>query len=222
MPDRTNILVPYAIVCVLNVRNYRAEGWGFAVFDYTKQQFSVGATDVVRARRSGAAIPSIQLFGSPVVVGRNVTFYSWTCCSVTSGVYATTVNASATALKKRASYVPKRLPAVPMTYDLHVGARSKTHGKFSMYVLGSPKGQYSLYASSSPTGPWSPVGSGVLPRCNRATPCHSVALHPELSPAGRLIVSYHLPGYGPGVATKHPYPHDPLSHVVVASLPCSC
>jgi hypothetical protein len=49
-----------------------------------------------------------------------------------------------------------------------------------------------------------------------------MALHPELSPAGRMNISYHLPAFGPGVATKHPYPREPLRHVVTSSIPCNC
>jgi hypothetical protein len=223
MPDKTNVLVPYAVVCVFNVNNYTPQGWGFALFNYKTQKFTVGATDVIRAQPNGAGLDASQIFGSPVVVGHNVTFYSWTCCGPTSAIYATTVNASVASLKKRASYVPKPMSGLPTTFNLHVGARSKTHNMFSMYVLNDEKGKYSLYASVSPTGPWSQVGSGVLPRCDTSPgPCHSMALHPELSPAGRLVISYHLPAYGPGIATKHPFPHDPLRHVVVASLPCDC
>jgi hypothetical protein len=92
-----------------------------------------------------------------------------------------------------------------------------------MYVLTGEKGQYSIFTASSPKGPWSQTASGVLPRCDTSpVPCHSMALHPELSPAGRLVISYHLAGYGPGIATKHPFPHEPLRHVVSASIPCGC
>jgi hypothetical protein len=223
MPDKTNVLVPYAVVCVRNFKEYTAQGWGFSLFNYKRQKFTVGATDVIKADKSGAAIPSSAVYGSPIIVGHNVTFYSWACCGADSAVYRTTVKASAAALKRRTSYTPQPVTGLPATYDLHVAPRSKTHNRFSMYVLGDAKGAYRLYASSSPSGAWTQVGSGVLPRCNTSpSPCHSMALHPELSPAGRLVISYHVPAFGPGIPKKHPYPHDPLRHVVSASLPCQC
>ncbi len=223
MPDRKNILVPYAILCVFNVRNFTLEGWGFALFNYKKRKFSVAPTDVIPARRNGAELPSTQMYVAPIVVGRNVTFYSWACCSGESGVYATTVKAKPKALKRRTSYVPELLPDVPPTFNVHVANRSKTHSTFTMFVPSGALGEYSIFVASSPLGPWSATASGVLPHCDEGPDiCNSMALHPELSPAGRLVVSYHLGNYGPGVASKHPYPHDPLRHVVMASIPCNC
>ena len=152
-----------------------------------------------------------------------MTFYSWKFGGAGSGIYTTTVNATAAALKNPASYVAQQIPDLRATYNLHVAAKSKTHKKFTMYQLRDGAGQYTIYTASSPTGPWTETASGVLPRCDTSpAPCHSMALHPELSPAGRLAVSYHLPGYGPGNATKHPYPYDPLRHVVQSTIPCGC
>jgi hypothetical protein len=92
-----------------------------------------------------------------------------------------------------------------------------------MYVLTGSKGEYDIYSSTGTRGPWTKKISGTLPRCNKApVPCHSLILHPELSPAGRLLVSYHLPAFGPGDPSKHPYPKEPLRHVVMASIPCNC
>jgi hypothetical protein len=63
----------------------------------------------------------------------------------------------------------------------------------------------------------------VLPRCDKSpVPCHSLTLHPEFSPAGRFFISYHLPAFGPGDPSKHPYPKEPLRHVVMATVPCNC
>ncbi len=223
MPDNTNILVPYVIVCVLNETDYISQGWGFALFNPKKQKFSVKPTDVIKAQTSGAGISSQQMYGSPLVVGNKITFYSWTCCAANSATYRTTVSATVAALKNPASFKPQVVKSLPITYNLHAAARSKTHKKFSMYVLTTEAGGYAIYTATSPVGPWTRTATGVLPRCDSApVPCHSMALHPELSPPGRLIVSYHLAGYGPAIPTKHPYPHEPLRHVVSASLPCGC
>jgi hypothetical protein len=223
MPDKTNILVPYVIACVVSPFAFQGEGWGFALFNWRTQKFSQKPYDVFRPKSDGSALPSLQSFGSPIIVGKRVTFYSWVCCSAGSGVYSTTFDLSLAALKNRASYKPKIMPSVAGTFDLNVAQKSGKHSRFTMYNLRGNKGQYDIYAASAPTGPWSKVASGGVPRCDTSPyPCHSFALHPELSPASRLTVSYHLPGYGPGNPSKHPYPHEPLRHVVQSSIPCTC
>jgi hypothetical protein len=89
-----------------------------------------------------------------------------------------------------------------------------------MYQMAGTKGQYKLLKATKPTGPWSKLGAGTLPKCNSSPgQCISVELHPELSTSSRMLVSYYLPGFGPGVPNKHPYPHAPLGHVVMAYVP---
>jgi hypothetical protein len=223
MPDKTNVLVPYAIVCVLNERDYYPQGWGFSLFNYKTQRFTQKATDVVHPKKSGEGMSSVRMYGSPLILGKKVTFYSWRCCSAGSGVYSTTLDATVAAMKKATSYTTKLVPSLPGTFNIHAAPKSKYHSTYTMYVLTSDQGGYAIYTATNPKGPWKRTVTGVLPRCNTsAIPCHSMALHPELSPAGRLNVSYHLPGYGPAIATKHPYPHEPLRHVVSASIPCGC
>jgi hypothetical protein len=223
MPDKKNILVPYAVMCILSEFEYTAQGWGFALFNYKTQKFSVPPRDVFPASTSGAAIDQRYILGSPIVVGNKVTFYSRLCCSDGSALFSVTVDATLAALRNPANYAPTELAGLPATYDLHVGGKSATHKTFSMYSLTGDEGEYSIYTATAPTGPWSQTATGVLPRCGTSPrPCHSMALHPELSPAGRLVVSYHLAGFGPGIATEHPYPHEPLRHVVSASIPCNC
>ncbi len=100
MPDRTNVLIPYAIVCVLNEKDYFAEGWGFALFNYKTQRFTTKPINVIKPNKNGAEMPSAKMYGSPLVVGKKVTFYSWTCCDDDGAVYSTTVSATAAALKK--------------------------------------------------------------------------------------------------------------------------
>jgi hypothetical protein len=87
-----------------------------------------------------------------------------------------------------------------------------------MYQLTGASGSYRLLRAPQATGPWTVEASGVLPGCSSAPrPCSSIHVHPELSSASEMIVSYWLPGYGPGVA-GHPDPTDELNHVVMASL----
>jgi hypothetical protein len=225
MPDKQNIIVPYVIVCVLNESSFHPQGWGFSLFNYKTQKFTVKPYDVYPADRGGLGMSSVRMFGSPIVTGKKITFYSWRCCDESSGNFRTTVDATAAALKNPASYVPQPLAGVPITFNLHVANKAKYHNKLTMYVLtgDDSDGAYSIYTASAPAGPWTKVSTGVLPKCAKAPrPCHSMALHPELSPAGRLFISYHLAGFGPGVATEHPYPHEPLRHVVSASVPCNC
>jgi hypothetical protein len=222
MPDKTNVLVTYVVVCLVNSYFFTGEGWGFALYNWKTNRFTQAPYDVFRPKKDGSKLRSDFYFGSPIISGNKVAFFSWKCCGAEGGVFRTTVDLKVAALKKPGSYSPKRVPNVPATYDLSVAARSKTHSRYSMYNLRGDKGQYEIYTASAPSGPWKKVASGTLPRCNKSPfPCHSIILHPELSPKGRLLVSYHLPGYGPAIAKKHPYPKEPLRHVVMASVPCN-
>jgi hypothetical protein len=221
MPDRTNVLLPFVEVCVLGAE-YRAEGWGFTLYNYKTNKFSMKPYAVFPASSDGGSVPTTGIYGSPIIRNGKVTFYSWGGCCSSGNVYTTTVNATLSALKNPDSYVPKLSSGLPHTYNLSVSQPSKTHANITMYVTTGAQGQYSIYAASAPTGPWTNVASGQLPRCQQApVPCRSFALHPELSPAKRLVVSYYLFGYGPGIATKHPA-SQPMPHPVTASIPCAC
>jgi hypothetical protein len=223
MPDKTNVLIPYALVCVESMYFYTPQGWGFTRYNWKTNKFSQQPTDVFRPKTDGSLFDRKKMFGEPILKGNKLTFYSWQCCSVDGGIYQTTVPATVAALSKKASYSPQRVTNLPATFGLSVTRKSKTHANFSMYVLTGTKGQYDIYSSPAPTGPWTKTISGTLPRCDTSPhPCHSLILHSELSPAGRLLISYHLPAFGPGDPSKHPYPKEPLRHVVMASVPCNC
>jgi hypothetical protein len=223
MPDHTNILISYAVACAPSPWYFGAVGWGFALFNWRTRTFSQPPVDVFRPKRDGSLLDSQRIFGSPIIVGKKVTFFSAIFGGAGAGVYTTRVNLARAALKNPASYRPVLLANVPATYNLHVAPRARHHARYTMLNLTGAGGQYDIYAAAAPIGPWSKVAAGALPKCARAPyPCHSVILHPELSPAGRLIVSYLVPGYGPGNASKHPHPREPLRHVVVSSIPCHC
>jgi hypothetical protein len=221
MPDKTKVFIPYVEVCVMEAYGYVSEGWGFTLYDYKTNKFSMKPYAVFPPSPDGTAIPSSQVYGSPIIRNGKVTFYSWDFGSPSGGIYATQVNATVAALKNPASYAPALMPDLPQSYNIHVVPPAKGHTKITMYMLRGNDGEYELYSASAPKGPWSNVGSGQLPNCDRAfVPCRSFALHPELSPAKRMMVSYYLHGYGPGIPTKHP--ESTLPHAVMASLPCNC
>jgi hypothetical protein len=221
MPDKTNILIPYIEVCVINAATYHPQGWGFTLYNYKTNKFTMQPYDVFKPTPDGAEIAPKQFFRSPIIKNGKVTFYSWQCCVSGQSVYTTTMSATVAALKNPASYSPTAAGDLPGTFNLTVSPPAAGHTKTTMYVLAGNKGEYEIYASAAPTGPWSKVGTGQLPRCADApSGCNSFGLHPEISPAKHLIVSYYLPGFGPGIATKHP--SNQQAHVVIASLPCNC
>ena len=221
MPDKKNVLIPYVEVCALGLDGYWSEGWGFTLYNYKTNKFTMKPHTVFRPAHDGRTLPSTHVFGWPIIRQGTITFYSSQCCESGQSVYTTTMPATVAALEKVASYVPSPVPDLPGTFNISVGPPSKTHKQITMYLLTGDKGEYEIYAASQPTGPWSQVASGQVPRCGQAPfPCRSFALHPELSPAKRLMVSYYLHGYGPGIATKHPSGAQP--HSVMASIPCNC
>jgi hypothetical protein len=88
-----------------------------------------------------------------------------------------------------------------------------------MYQAIGTQGNYGIYTAATPAGPWALEAKGYLPRCvTNPVPCNSIALHPELSSKSRLVVSYYVAGYGPGVG-HNPDSQRQISHVVWASLP---
>ena len=221
MPDRTNVLLPYLEVCVLGENGYTSEGWGFTLYNYKTNRFSMKPYTVFPPSTDGTKLPTTQELGSPIIKNRRVTFYSWQCCVSGQSVYTTTLDATVAALKNPASYTPQAAGELPATFSINVAPPAKNHAKVTMYVLAGNQGEYKIFKSPTPTGPWTQAGSGQLPHCAEAPhPCRSFALHPELSPANRLIVSYYLHGFGPGIATKHPSDKQP--HAVMASVPCTC
>jgi hypothetical protein len=220
LSDKTNVFVPYIDACVISATVHQAEGWGFALYNWKTNKFTVPPTDVIVPEKSGKAISMAQYFGSPIVKGEKISMFSATCCEVGSSVYVTTVDADVETLKDYASYRPTPIAGVPATFTLSVSPPSPTQPQLTMYQLSSLQGGYRIFTASSPTGPWVERAQGTLPQCAGApAPCNnSIYLHPELSSKSELLVSYWLPGYGPGIDTN-PDPSDQIWHLVYANLP---
>ncbi len=220
MPDKTNILIPYIGVCVVSASKYYPQSWGFAEFNWKTNRFSVAPVDVYPASKSNPGLPFVFNRYSPVISGHNVTFFSNSCCASDSHTFATTLPANTSALRKRASYKAKVIPGLFPAPVQSVVPPTKAQPHLTMYQQVDTVGRYRLLKASKPSGPWKVLSTGTLPRCNKSpTPCISAALHPWFSTSSRMLVSYYLPGFGPGVPNKHPYPHPPLGHVVMSYIP---
>jgi hypothetical protein len=226
MPDKTNVLIPYLDVCVLSAGVFQVEGWGFSLYDWRSNKLSVPPIDVFPASSNGAPISRTQYFGSPIVAGNKVTFFS-SSGGTQGNIYTTTVAANTKALKNAASYIPQPIAGLPVTSWFSVAPRSSTQPRLTMIQIAPRLGQYTIYTAAAPAGPWSNATSGTLPRCVSAPTqtipgeqhCgNSVYVHPELSSSSKLFVSYYLAGYGPGIS-GHPDPTGQLHHLVSALLP---
>ncbi len=220
LPDGTNIFVPYIDACVITAASYRAEGWGFALYNWKTNTFAVPPTDVVVPKKSAEAISTAQYFGSPVVDGKKLTMFSATCCAVGSGVYYTTMDANVATFKNPDSYYPRLILGVPATFVMTVAPPSPTQPHLSMYELTGLTGEYRILTAANAAGPWVQRATGTLPKCDASpAPCNnSIYIHPELSSTSKLLVSYWLPGFGPGIA-EHPDASGKLYHLVLASVP---
>jgi len=220
LADRTNVFVPYIDACVISALKHQPEGWGFAIYNWKTNRFTVPPTDVFVPKKSGEAISSAQYFGSPIVSGHSVTMFSATCCKVGSSVYSTTLSTTLAALKNPKSYFPNPILGLPATFLLTVAPPTVTHPYLTMYELTSVTGGYRIFSSSKPEGPWVDVAEGTLPKCaSSPAPCNnSIYLHPELSSPKELLASYWLPGYGPGIG-RYPDKSRAIYHIVFASLP---
>jgi hypothetical protein len=221
MPDKKNVFISFIDVCVTGAVNYTTQGWGFALYNWKANKFTQKPYDVWKPHPSGRAISPQKYFGSPVIAGGKITFFSRTWGKSNSRVFRTTVSANVNALKKASSYKPVAISGIPTALVFSVAGPSRTHPRLTMYQSGgSPQGSYRLYTASKPAGPWKLKRTGTLPKCtNSHSLCNSVFMHPELSSAKQMIMTYFVPGYGPGIATKHPYPGHDLGHNVWASIP---
>jgi hypothetical protein len=220
MPDKTNVFVPYIDACVLTATKHQAEGWGFAMYNWRTNRFSVPPTDVFVPQRDGKALTTAQYFGSPIISGKKITMFSSTCCDAGSSVYTTTVDANIAALKNKKSYFPRPILGAPATFMLSVAKPSPSQPQLLMYELSGNDGQYRIFVANNPIGPWAERAEGKLPKCDASPqPCNnSIYLHPEFSGSKNLVVSYWLPGYGPADQT-HQDSTDQIWHIVLASLP---
>jgi hypothetical protein len=186
------------------------------MYDWRSNRFSSGPYDVFPAQKNGAALPMYAQFRSPVIDSGKVSFFA----SYGTKVYTASVSPSVSALRKQSSYQSKLVSGLTASVVWSVVGKSKTQNHLTMYQMKDTKGHYTLLKAAKPSGPWSKLGSGTLPRCGSAPgKCNSFALHPELSTTSRMLVSYYLPGFGPGIPKKHPYRHAPLGHIVTAWLP---
>jgi hypothetical protein len=222
LPDKTNVFVPYVDVCVVNAANYVVQGWGFSLYNWRTNKLSIPPFDVFKPKRNGAAIPKTKWYGSPVVVGNNVTMFTSTCCGFPPGrVYTTTIRGNARAFKNPASYASAPIAGLATNLLVSVSGKSRTRPTFTMFQSSDLKGAYVILTAASASGPWTARATGTLPKCTTSPqPCTSFAVHPEMSTGSKLIVSYYLPGSGPTIA-GHPdrYNVTNFAHIVYASIP---
>jgi len=222
MADKTNIFVPFIDACVISETDYRAEGWGFAMFNWKTNKFTTPPIDVIPPKSSGEALSSSQYFSSPIIDGQKVTMFSYTCCALGSSMYATTLDTDLKTLKDPTAYRPAPILGLPATFMFAVSPATKALPFLTMYQLVDLKGAYRLLTATSPLGPWTEKATGTLPKCDSApegdTCNNSMYPHPEFSTAGSVTTSYWLPGFGPGVPTN-PDPSHQIWHLVYAKLP---
>jgi hypothetical protein len=219
MPDKTNILVSYIGVCVQTAIKYRVQSWGFSLFNWKTNRFTVAAADVWKPSKSPGIAPK-NMRGSPVISGGKVTFFSGDCwCKSNAKTYRTTVAAKAKALRKKSNYTPRAIPGLFPHANQVVVPATKSQPHLTMYQEVNTAGKFRLLRASSPAGPWKKLSIGTLPKCKTSkAPCISVALHPWMSTSSRMLVSYFVPGYGPGVR-KHTAGSGALGHVVMSYIP---
>ena len=218
LPDLRNILVSYAITCVPSLGRFVVEGWGFMEYNWTTNQISSPPTDVFPAASSGAALAGSLIFASPILYQNEVTFFSGTCCSP-GYVFRTPVAANLAALSNPSSYVRHAIAGLPAAISSTVSMESYSPLKLQLFQLTDLHGKFAVFKASSAAGPWTREATGTLPGCanspNGPVPCSSAFGHAELSTSAQLLVSYYLPGFGPGRAG---HPSSALSHVVMAAI----
>jgi hypothetical protein len=214
LPDKRNVLISLLGVCAHN-RKINTQTWSFALYDWKSNRFTVKPFDVFPSNKAGRRLQEGRNFGSPVVVGQHISFYSWG-----KTIYSTTVPATLPALRQRASYHPKPIAGLPQQIPITVAGRSRTLLSLTMYQLRDTAGGYQILTANKPEGPWAIASSGVLPGCDTSPRyCMTVAIHPEMSKHDRLLLSYYLPGYAPWGPQTRPVNVDYFGHLVMSYVP---
>ena len=221
MPDKANVFIPYVDVCILNSTNYPVLGWGFSMYDWKKNKFSIPPYDVFKPNRHGDAIPSTNVYRTPVIVGNTLTMYTLTMAPQWIE-YSTTLPATVAAIKNIAHYTSQPM-SMPGTFLYGVAPPSKFLKQFTLFMSTDTVGGYKILSSSSPLGPWVERAEGALPQCATSPwMCTSFAIHPQVSSSTKVLVSYYVPGSGPTVGghpNKNPARHPNFGHIVWVSIP---
>jgi hypothetical protein len=221
MPDKVHIFIPFVDVCIVNSTSYPVEGWGFSMYDWKQNKFSIPPYDVFKPTKNGAGIPVTSVYRTPIVVGKTITMYTLTL-SPNWSEYSTTIPATVTAIKNIAHYASKQM-SMPATFLYGVAPPSKLLKQFTLFMSTNTAGGYEILSSSTPTGPWVQRAIGTLPNCTATPlPCTSFAIRPEVSSASKVLVSYYVPGNGPTVAghpNTNPAQHPNFGHILWASIP---
>lgn len=200
MPDNhLEILVTYNIACVLNGGGFTVEGWGFAIYNWHSNTFDVPPTDVFKPQRDGAALPSEDLFSSPVAQGDDIDLFSTTGCPSGGGTCTsldlTSVLGTEAALSNPASYQPA--PSTTnygLRWDPSVNVTADPWGGFFATDQQPASGKFFIAHAPTALGPWSAIVRSEVPCTNYTfNDCRTLVLHPELSTHSSWILTYFDP-----------------------------
>ncbi len=219
IPGTDEVFVTYYDVCVVG-GNYPVEGWGFMEYNWATNEIDVGPTDVLQPSTAGAALPSNELFGSPVFDGGNLYLYSASCaanvfgtCTNGGQVWAATVADFSTNGPSPASLLPLPLATTksaawaPDTGTVNV--QYYPGAGWRMIEQTNLGGGFALFSASSPSGPWSLESNDTVPGCQQPTQlfCYAFFGHPELSTSTQLALTYFDPAEGPVVDGRTAFGH---------------
>ena len=213
----TDVMITFAETCIFNHNVYGyAEGWGFAEYDWRNN--SLTTTEVYHPRPH-VGLPAAALLGTPVAADGQIYLFSspcgldsqWTCAKKLIGAE---VADNAAALRTAADYryfdpaVPGGFtsdPAIAMAQPGSLIPRESLSDAGLVDLVRQPGigyllvaqvgwyGKYELWRAPAPFGPWALSGSGTVPGCDVRVvtlACHAYFLHPELSDAGGIAMSY--------------------------------
>jgi hypothetical protein len=219
MTGTSEVLVTYGEVCVVSppggVTTVRAEGWGYALYNWRTHHIDRGPVDVFQPHADGSALPPSQIFGWPQFDHGRLALFSSRCTSLyvacTKGqVWAVTMPATIAALDKHASYLRTALIAdtAESWTPLSISVGRYPSG-LRLIEMTSIAGGYRIFSAAAAREHWQLEAAGTLPGCpSRRGFCFALQGHPELSTDTDIFVSYMLPDAGLG-----------RGHVVVSSVP---
>jgi hypothetical protein len=223
IPGTNEVFVTYYDVCSIG-GSYPVEGWGFMEYNWATNEIDVGPTDVFKPSPTGAALPSNELFGSPVFKRGTLYLYSASCstsvfgtCASGGQVWVTTVGGFPDNAASPSSFVPVPLATTESAAWFPFGPTVDVHyypgAGWRMIEQTNLGGGFALFSASSPSGPWSLESDDTIPGCQQPPRffCYAFFGHPELSTSTQLALTYFDPGEGPVIDRT---PSGPLGHVM--------
>jgi hypothetical protein len=214
IPGSQNLLLAYLDVCVYSDTQFDVEGWGYAVFSPLTFSFTTPPTDIVRPRKSGAAMTA-TLWSSPVFTSpTRLAFFNSICYRMVNSV-CTHSTFKTVSVPFTSKGLASLFTTSPTVMTMPGGSPFTTLNSAVSTFRPTPRGpveyldveqldesgNVAFLVARAPTGPWREVATTHLPGCPLhlgsnmvgffPPECYSIRAHAEYDAGNQLLVTYY-------------------------------